>query len=56
VVKSLETIFVTALYDYAATGRIGGDYNEQMIHSAYVQKNQRGGWSKRYTSPHRASW
>ncbi|HWC30879.1 MAG TPA: DUF6159 family protein [Dehalococcoidia bacterium] len=56
VVKSLETIFVTALYDYAATGRIGGDYNEQMIHGAYVQKNQRGGWSKRYTSPHRASW
>jgi len=57
VVKALEVIFLTALYDYAATGRMGGDFNEQMIHGAYVAKNQRGGWSKRqYATSHRAGW
>jgi len=57
VVKALETIFLTALYDYAATGRVGGDYGDQMVQGAYVAKNERGGWSKRrYVAPHRASW
>jgi hypothetical protein len=56
-VKALETIFLTALYDYAATGRIGGDYNDRMISGAYVAKNERGGWGKRpYAATHRVGW
>jgi hypothetical protein len=56
-VKALETIFLTALYDYAATGRIGGDYTDAMLQGAYVAKGERGGWSKRPdAAPHRAGW
>jgi hypothetical protein len=57
VVKALEVIYLTALYDYAATGRVGGDYSDQMLQGAYVGKKQRGGWNKqRYAAPNRASW
>ncbi len=57
VVKALETIFLVALYDYAATGRIGSDFGDQIIQGAYVAKNERGGWNKgHYAAPHRAGW
>ena len=56
VVKALETIFMVALYDFAATGRIAGDYNDQMIHGAYVAKDERGRWSSRPYVRRRPSW
>jgi hypothetical protein len=57
VVKALQTIFLTALYDFAATGRIGGDFSETMVRDAYVGKDQRGRWDKRRAVPsHRGSW
>ena len=41
-VKALETIFVVTLYDYAATGRIGGGFSDSMVQDAYVSKQERG--------------
>jgi hypothetical protein len=41
-VKALETIFVVTLYDYAATGRIGGGFSDSMVRDAYVSKQDRG--------------
>jgi Family of unknown function (DUF6159) len=41
-VKALETIFLVALYDYAATGRVGDDFTGSMIREAYVSKQDRG--------------
>ena len=56
VVKALETIFMVALYDFAATGRIAGDYYDQMIHGAYVAQDERGRWSSRPYVRRRPSW
>jgi hypothetical protein len=42
VVKALETIFKVTLYDFAATGRIGGGYTDSMVRDAYVSKQDRG--------------
>lgn len=41
-VKALETVFTVALYDYAATGRIGGGFSASMVRDAYVAKQDRG--------------
>jgi hypothetical protein len=41
-VKALETIFMVTLYDYAATGRIGGGFSDSMVQDAYVSKLDRG--------------
>jgi Family of unknown function (DUF6159) len=41
-VKALETIFTVALYDYAATGRIGGGFLDSMVRDAFVSKQDRG--------------
>ena len=57
VVKALEAIFLTALYDYAATGRVGREYTGEMLQGAYVAKSRRGGWGKQpVTASHRAGW
>jgi len=47
-VKALETIFVVALYDYAVTGRVGGDFSEAMVRDAYVAKQDRGKFRSDY--------
>jgi hypothetical protein len=41
-VKALEVIFTVTLYDYAATGRIGGGFSDSMVRDAYVSKQDRG--------------
>jgi hypothetical protein len=41
-VKALEIIFTVTLYDYAATGRIGGGFSDSMVQDAYVSKQDRG--------------
>jgi hypothetical protein len=56
VVKALEVIFLAALYDYAATGRVAGDYSDEMLSGAYVARKQRGGWHKRRTPATHRSW
>jgi hypothetical protein len=41
-VKALETIFTVTLYDYAATGRIGGGFSDSMVQDAWVSKQDKG--------------
>lgn len=45
-VKALEIIYRVALYDYAATGRIGGGFSESMVQDAYVSKRERGAFRR----------
>jgi len=40
--KALECVFVVTLYDFAATGRIGGEFSDAMVQDAYVSKQNRG--------------
>ena len=41
-VKALEVIFTVTLYDYAATGRIGGGFSDSMVQDAWVSKQDKG--------------
>jgi hypothetical protein len=54
-VKALETVFLVALYDFAATGRMGGDFNDAIVRDAYVEKKQRGAW-KDHAYSGRTGW
>jgi Family of unknown function (DUF6159) len=47
-IKALETIFLVALYDFAATGRIGGGFSDSMVRDAYVAKESRGRFRRDY--------
>ena len=40
--KALETVYLVALYDYSATGRIGGGFTDSMLRDAWVSKQDRG--------------
>jgi hypothetical protein len=42
VLKAMETIFAVALYNYATTGRGDGEFPEDTLRGAYVQRSQRG--------------
>ncbi len=42
VLKAMEVIFNVALYNYAATGRGGGDFSDDTLRAAYVDKDDRG--------------
>ena len=42
VLKAMEVIFNVALYNFAATGRGGGDFPDDTLRSAYVDRNDRG--------------
>jgi hypothetical protein len=41
-VKALEVIFTVTLYDYAATGRVGGGFSDSMVQDAWVSKQDKG--------------
>ena len=41
-VKSLDIIYKVTLYDYAATGRVGGGFSGSMVQDAYVSRQDRG--------------
>ncbi len=45
-VMALEIIYRVTLYDYAATGRIGGGFSDSMVQDAYVSKRDRGAFRR----------